>query len=61
MPGSQTTPGYTDTRHCVSVYVAFRYTNSVGARDRVSIAAQWLAYTSPCQRFVLCLTATPHA
>jgi hypothetical protein len=27
------------------------YTDSVGTRDQFSIAAQWLAYTSPCRRF----------
>jgi len=32
-------------------HVAFRYTNSVGARDQFSIAAQWLACAPPCRRF----------
>ncbi len=30
------------------------YRDSVGTRDKYPIAAQWLAYAYPCQRF------TPH-
>jgi hypothetical protein len=43
MPGSSTTPGRPDARAGASGRVAFRYTDSVGARDSFSIAAQWLA------------------
>ena len=37
-------------------HVAFRYTDSVGARDQFSFAAQWLACTFPCRRFADILT-----
>ena len=33
MPGSTTTPGRPDARAGASEHVAFRYTDSVGARD----------------------------
>ena len=33
MPGSSTTPGHPDARAGASEHVAFRYTDSVGARD----------------------------
>ena len=51
MPGSTTTPGRPSA--CVDAlgHVAFRYTDSVGTRDKFSIAAQWLACTYPCRRF----------
>jgi len=32
----------------------------VSTPEKVTFVARWLAYTYPCQRFVLCLT-TPHA
>ena len=51
MPGSTTTPGHPDARAVAPEHVAFRYTDSVGARDSFPIAAQWLACTSPCRRF----------
>ena len=51
MPGSATTPGRPSARVGALGHVAFRYTDSVGARDSFSIAAQWLACTSPCRRF----------
>jgi hypothetical protein len=31
--------------------MAFRPTDSVGTRNQVYFAAQWLAYTLPCRRF----------
>jgi hypothetical protein len=31
--------------------VAFRSDDGVGTRDKVSFAAQWLAYAFPCRRF----------
>jgi hypothetical protein len=51
MPGSSTTPGRPSA--CVGAlgHIAFRYTDSVGARNPFSIAAQWLACTFPCRRF----------
>ena len=51
MPGSSTTPGRPSARVGAPGHIAFRYTDSVGARDWFSIAAQWLACTSPCRRF----------
>lgn len=50
MPGSATTPGH--PRACVGAlgHVAFHHLNGVGTRD-TTIAAQWLAYAYPCQRF----------
>ena len=51
MPGSQTTWGQTDTRHSVSIRVAFRSTYGVGTPDKITYAAQWLACTIPCRRF----------
>ena len=51
MPGSSTTPRHPDARAGASEHVAFRYTDSVGARNSFPIAAQWLACTSPCRRF----------
>jgi hypothetical protein len=51
MPGSSTTPGHPSACDDALGHVAFRYTGSVGTRDQFSIAAQWLACTSPCRRF----------
>jgi hypothetical protein len=51
MPGSTTTPGRPNARVGALGHIAFRYTDSVGARDKFSIAAQWLACTSPYRRF----------
>ena len=51
MPSSSTTPGYPSACDDALEHVAFRYTDSVGTRDHFSIAAQWLACTSPCRRF----------
>ena len=57
MPGSATTPGHPSACDGALGYVAFRYLNSVGTRDNTTIAAQWLAYTYPCQRFATHLAA----
>jgi len=57
MPGSQTTRGQTGTRSSVPVHVAFRFNDSVGTPEKMTFVAQWLAYTYPCQRFALRLTA----
>ena len=51
MPGSPTTPGRPGARNSAPVRVAFRLQNSVGTRDDVDFAAQWLAYALPCRRF----------
>ena len=56
MPGSATTPGRAGTCVGAPSRIAFHYLNSVGTRDR-TMAAQWLAYAHPCQRFAPCLTA----
>ncbi|MEP6558995.1 MAG: hypothetical protein ABJB17_10975, partial [Burkholderiales bacterium] len=52
MPGSATAPGHLGTCGGAPICVALRTENGVGTRDYVSIAAQWLAYAYPCQRFV---------
>jgi hypothetical protein len=46
MPGSKTTPGRTGAR-LRDPRVAFRHRDVVGARNKESFAAQWLAYASP--------------
>jgi hypothetical protein len=51
MPGSQTTQGRLDTCAGVSDCVAFRETYPVGTLNKITFAAQWLAYTLPCRRF----------
>lgn len=56
MPGSLTTPGRPGACDGAHGRVAFRYQDGVGTRDIGSIAAQWLAYVYPCQRFALHLT-----
>src|SRR5215475_9108127 len=56
MPGSSTTPGRPSACVGALVHVAFHYTDSVGTRDKFSIAAQWLACTFPCRRFAVILT-----
>jgi hypothetical protein len=61
MPGSTTTPGRQGARVGAPFRFAFRQVNSVSTRDNGSIVAQWLAYLFPCQRFVTCLAAPPHA
>ena len=55
MPGSPTTPGCSSARVSAPDHVAFRRLNSVGARNQVSFAAQWLACTFPCRRFAYTL------
>jgi len=61
MPGSTTSQDQADARYSAPVCVAFRLTNSVGVLSKWSIAARWLACSHPCQRFVTCLAAPPHA
>jgi hypothetical protein len=51
MPGSQTTPGRRGARGIAPRCIAFRLDNNVGARNSISIAAQWLACTYPYRRF----------
>ena len=51
VPGSSTTPGRPSASVGALGHIAFRYTDSVGTRNRFSIAAQWLACTFPCRRF----------
>jgi hypothetical protein len=58
MPGSATTPGHADARAIASVRVAFRPFNSVGTRNHVSFAAQWLACALPYRRFARTLAGT---
>jgi hypothetical protein len=56
MPGSTTAPGRRDARSSALRRLAFRYLNSVGTRDKISFAAQWLACMLPCRRFATILT-----
>ena len=58
MPGSSTTPGHTDARTSAPVRVAFRPFNSVGTRNHVSFAAQWLACALHYRRFARTLAGT---
>ena len=51
MPGSTTTPGRAGARSHAPIRVAFRFPQSVGARDQTIFAAQCLAYDLPCRRF----------
>ena len=51
MPGSSTTPGRTDARAVAPIRIAFHFRHSVGTRDEISFAAQWLAYALPYRRF----------
>jgi hypothetical protein len=51
MPGSATTPGRPRTCDVARERVALRHRDGVSTRDNIPIAAQWLAYASPCQRF----------
>ena len=56
MPGSSTTPGRRGACDGAPRRVALRLWNGVGTRNHFSIAAQWLAYVYPCQRFTSHLT-----
>ena len=47
MPGSTTTPGPAGARAGAPVGFAFHSGDSVGTRDKFSIAAQLLAYAYP--------------
>jgi len=60
MPGSTTAPGRPKRSHGVLGRVAFRHVDSVGTQDMFTIAARWLAYALPCQRFAMHL-AVHHA
>src|SRR6202043_1309136 len=51
MPVSTTTPGRLGARTIAPIRIAFRQRNDVGTQDEGTIAAQWLAYAPPCQRF----------
>ena len=51
MPVSSTTPGPSGARAGAPVGFAFHCGDSVGTRDKFSIAAQWLACTFPYRRF----------
>ena len=51
MPGSKTTQGRPGTRSNAPARVAFRFSKNVGTLDYKDFAAQWLAYSLPCQRF----------
>ena len=55
MPGSPTTPGWTDTRVDAPVRIAFRDYEHVGTREFQVFAAQWLAYALSCRRFAVTL------
>jgi hypothetical protein len=56
MPGSTTTPSRPSACAAALRRIAFRYTDSVGTRTQFSIAAQWLACTSPYRCFADILT-----
>jgi hypothetical protein len=56
MPGSQTTWGRTKARAIAPARVAFCLFESIGTPEGI-FAAQWLAYTLPCQRFAQDLAA----
>lgn len=56
MPGSSTAPGRRSACEDALRRVAFRRLESVGTRDKCAVAAQWLAYAYPCQRFAPHLT-----
>src|SRR5262249_6058957 len=56
MLGSSTTPGRPGARVAVSVRVAFRLRNGVGAQGMNLYAAQWLAYALPYRHFAAVLT-----
>ena len=55
MPGSPTTPGRAGASAGAPVRVAFRDLKRVGARDKTSFAAQWLACALPYRRFAVTL------
>ena len=59
MPGSTTTPSRQGARDGAPWRFAFRLWNGVGTRNFFPIAAQWLAYTFPCQRFAPHLAVRP--
>jgi hypothetical protein len=55
VPGSATAPGRPSACHNAPARVAFRFCYSVGTRNYLSFAAQWLACTSPRRRFAATL------
>jgi len=57
MPGSTTTRGWLVSSDNDTIHLAFCWTENISAPN-LSYAAQYLAYTLPCQRFVCSLTAT---
>ena len=59
MPGSATTPGWPGARDSALV-MSPSAGYSVGARDSVPFAAQWLAYALPCRRFAAALAGGAH-
>jgi hypothetical protein len=56
MPVSRTSPGRPGACNGTPARVAFRPLHGVGTQDYLPIAAQWLAYAYPCQRFASYLT-----
>ena len=56
MPGSQTARDPSCTCDDVQTDVAFHLADGVGAPENQYFAAQWLAYSHPCQRFAPYLT-----
>jgi hypothetical protein len=56
MLGSQTAQSRPETRANASVHIAFRLAHGVGALE-LTFAAQWPAWTHPCQRFTASLTS----
>jgi len=57
MPGSMTTQDQATARADAIARVAFYQWDSIGILIENTFAAQWLAYTLPCQRFADALAA----
>ena len=55
MLGSQTAQSRLEARVSAPDHVAFRLAHGVGALE-LTFAAQWPAWTHPCQRFTTSLT-----
>ena len=51
MPGSTTTPGVEALAMTRPIRVAFRMLERRRHPEKITFAAQWLAYTLPCRRF----------
>jgi hypothetical protein len=58
MPGSQTAQSQAGPCAIAPACVAFCHYEGIGAPDCTVFAAQWLACTHPCQRFVRRLATT---